>query len=252
MDLRTVFRRMRLGLGLVSGAVFVAASGLAAELAYDPPQADTARTTQALKALPRKPSDRVAVSVYEFRCALPGLSAAAATDMFKTALVQSGQFRVVERSRLNEGVVREKQLQQGGFASGSAAPAQLRGAQYLFEGAVSEANATEHQRSATIGIGGMQIGGGSNRDAIAIDVRVVEVATGDIIDAITVRKSVRSQSSGVAGVGTMVGALLAHQGRSLAVVPDLNVQEQQREGLDSAVREALNQAVIELAQRFAQ
>ncbi|MGE5338548.1 MAG: CsgG/HfaB family protein, partial [Gemmatimonadota bacterium] len=108
-----------------------------ADMPYEAPQSDTARTTQALKKLPRKQGERVAVTIYEFRSELPNISARAATDMFKTALVQSGQFRVVERARLNEGVVREKQLQQGGYASGKAAQVQLRGAQYIFEGAVS-------------------------------------------------------------------------------------------------------------------
>ncbi|MGE5336980.1 MAG: CsgG/HfaB family protein, partial [Gemmatimonadota bacterium] len=154
-------------------------------------------------------------------------------------------------ARLNEGVVREKQLQQGGYASGKAAQVQLRGAQYIFEGAVSEANASEQQRSGGIGIAGMQIGGGTNRDSIAVDVRIVDASSGDIVDAITVRKSIKSDSAGVSGVGNLLGTILAQQGRSATYAPDVNVQQQRREGVDTAVREAINQAVIELSQRFA-
>lgn len=243
---RTALIAARLGLGVVLGAMLAAC----ADMPYEAPQADAARTTQALKKLPRKPGERVAVTIYEFRSALPNISATAATDMFKTALVQSGQFRVVERARLNQGVIREKQLQQGGYASGKAGQAQLRGAQYIFEGAVSEANASENQRSGGIGIAGMQVGGGTNRDSIAVDVRIVDAASGDIVDAITVRKSVKSDSGGVSGVGSLLSTIFAQQGHSTTYAPDVNVQQQRREGVDTAVREAINQAVIELSQRF--
>lgn len=218
--------------------------------ADDAPRADGARTTQALKALPRRPGERVAVTIYEFRSSLPAVSASAVTDMFKTALVQSGRFAVVERSRLNEGVVKEKQLQQGGFASGSAGQAQLRGAQYVFEGVVSEANASEHQRSSSVSVAGMQIGGGSNRDSVAIDVRVVDASSGEVVDAITVKRAIRSENSGVSGVGSLVGTVLAQRGHSAAYAPDVNVQDQRREGVDAALRDVINQAVLELAQRF--
>ncbi len=243
---RAVLAAGRMGLGVVLLAMMAAC----ADMPYEAPQADTARATQALKKLPRKQGELVAVTIYEFRSALPSISATAATDMFKTALVQSGQFRVVERARLNQGVIREKQLQQGGYASGKAAQVQLRGAQYIFEGAVSEANASEHQRSGGIGVAGMQIGGGTNRDSIAVDVRIVDAASGDIVDAITVRKSVRSDSAGVSGVGNLLGTILSQQGRSSTYAPDVSVQQQRREGVDTAVREAINQAVIELSQRF--
>ncbi len=59
--------------------------------------------------LPRQSSDaRVAVAIYEFTSNLPEISPRGATEQFKTALVQSGQFRVVERARLDRGVVRSK------------------------------------------------------------------------------------------------------------------------------------------------
>ncbi|MCX8003819.1 MAG: CsgG/HfaB family protein, partial [Burkholderiaceae bacterium] len=146
-------------------------SCLAACAATAPAQTDATAGAQQLKKLPRKPGERVAVTIYEFRSMLPAVSARSATDMFTAALVQSGQFRVVERSRVNEGVVREKQLQQAGWATGNAARQPLRGAQYIFEGTVSEANVQESANSGGINIAGMQIGGGKSRDAIAIDVR---------------------------------------------------------------------------------
>ena len=116
--------------------------------------------------------------IFEFRSSLPNVSGRAATDMFKTALVRNGRFQVVERSRLNEGVLREKQLNAGGFTTGDVAQQQLRGARYVFEGIVSEANAAEKQKSASIAIAGISVGGASITDSIAIDVRIIDAANG--------------------------------------------------------------------------
>ncbi len=216
----------------------------------EPAVADSSAGSQALRRLPRRQGDRVAVSIYEFRSSLGNVSARAATDMFKTALVQSGRFRVVERSRLAEGVVREKQLQQGGFASGTAGETQLRGAQYIFEGTLSEANQGESQSTGAVSIGGMQVGSATNRDSIAIDVRIVEAATGDIVDAIAVRKSIVADEVGVSGVGNLLGTIMAHRGRSLPYAPDVQGQRRRAEGADSALRDAIEEAVLQLARRF--
>jgi curli biogenesis system outer membrane secretion channel CsgG len=216
----------------------------------EPAQADATAGQQSLKKLPRKQGERVAVTIYEFRSSLPTVSGQSATDMFKTALVQSGQFRVVERSRLNEGVVREKQLQQGGFASGRAAQTQLRGAQYVFEGTLSEANQSELQRSGGVGVAGMQVGGGSNRDSIAVDVRIVDAGSGDIVDAVAVRKSIKSDDVGVSGVGSLIGTAMAQRGKSTPYTPDLQAQQRRAEGVDSALRAAIDEAVLQIARRF--
>jgi len=99
---------------------FAAAIGVLAMLAgcadtprSEAPRVDAAPSTQAIKAVPRKPGDLVTVSIYEFRSAVTEIPARGATDMFMTALVNGGQFRVVERARVNEGAIREKQLNAG-------------------------------------------------------------------------------------------------------------------------------------------
>jgi curli biogenesis system outer membrane secretion channel CsgG len=217
----------------------------------EPARADTAASTQAIKKLPRKQGERVAVSIYEFRSSISDVSARGASDMFKTALVQSGQFTVVERSRLNEGVLREKQLNQAGASTGKSGQTPLRGAAYLFEGTVTEANASEAQRSTSFGLAGAQIGSGSNRDAIVIDVRIIDAGNGDVLDAISVRKTARTESSQVAGIGALLGTVLASRGKSTTYVPDVQSQSQTREGVDAALRDAINQAVLELSKRFA-
>lgn len=211
---------------------------------------DAAPSTRQLQALPRKTGELTPVSIYEFRSSVTEIPARGATDMFKTALVNSGQFRVVERSRLNEGVIREKQLNAGGLTGGRSATTKLTEARYLFEGAITQANAGETQRAGAIGIAGAQIGGSTNRDVIGVDVRVVEVATGDVVAAVTVQKVIAGDSTNVSGIGSLVGTLLARQGVSTTYVPDVQFQQQRKLSLDTALRSAIDQAVAELSQRF--
>jgi curli biogenesis system outer membrane secretion channel CsgG len=233
------------------GSLSCCALLLATDLAYSQPAVVDSPTTRALQKLPRKQGDRVAVTIYEFRSSVQAVSAAAATDMFKTALVASGQFRVVERARLNQGAVREKQLNAQGLTSGQSAQQQLRAAEYVFEGTISEANASTSQRSGGINIAGMEIGGGGNTDTLAIDVRVVSVANGDILDAIAVSVPISSSSSAVSGVGNLLGSVLAQRGANTTYAPDVHLQTSSREGVDSALRSAIDKAVLELARRFA-
>jgi curli biogenesis system outer membrane secretion channel CsgG len=241
-------RRGRPALGI---AVFVALiAGCATAPAQEPARVDSATSTRQLKALPRKQGELPRVSIYEFRSSVSEIPARGATDMFKTALVHSGQFRVVERARLNEGVIREKQLNAGGLTHGQSATTKLTDAQYLFEGAITQANAGESQSSSAFGVAGAQVGGSSNRDVIGLDVRVVEVATGDIVAAVTVQQAIASDASSVSGIGSLLGSVLARQGRSTAYVPDIATQNQHKQSLDAALRAAIDQAVFQLSQRF--
>lgn len=219
--------------------------------AYEGPRVDASTSTVALKQVPRKQGELVPVSIYEFRSAVSEIAARGATDFFKTALVQSGQFRVVERSRLNEGVMRERQLNSSGVTAGSSARDVLTAAKYIFEGAITEANAGETQRAGAIRMGGAEIGGSSNRDVIGIDVRVVDVGTSEVVGVVTVKKAVNSDSSNVSGLGNLIGSVLSRNGKSTTHVPDIQLQQQRKESLDGALRAAIDEAVGELSRRFA-
>jgi curli biogenesis system outer membrane secretion channel CsgG len=206
--------------------------------------------TQAPQPSPGSHDDRPIVAIYEFRSGVPEVGARATTDLFVTALVHSSQFHVVERARINEGVIKEKQLGAQGLANGDVAQAPLHGARYLFEGAVTEASASEDQRSSGVNIGGMEIGGGSNHDVIAIDVRVLDAASGEILDVVTVRRDIHATNSKVAGVGNLVAAVMSQRGQTLPIVPDMHVEQQHKESLDSALRSAIEEAVHVLAGKF--
>ena len=238
-----------------SGALFVLGAGFAevgacAESSNDP-VVDHSRTTQALEALPPKPFDqRVAVTIYEFRSGVQEVSATAATDMFTTALIKSGQFRVVERERLNQGVVAEKQLNGAGQTTGDAARSQLRGAQYVFEGVISEANAGEDTRQASVNIGGLNLGKGTNKDSITVDVRIVDADTGDVLDAVDVSKTLNDSSANLGGTLALANTVAAMHGRNAnPLTPDINYQSDHKDSVNRALRACIEAAVLELVKR---
>jgi curli biogenesis system outer membrane secretion channel CsgG len=237
---------------LCVASLVYAGAALAAD--SNDPVVDHSHTSQGLAGLPAKPYDqRVPVTIYEFRSGVPEVNAAAATDMFTTALIKSGQFRVVERERLDQGVVREKQLNAAGQTTGDTAHQQLRGARFIFEGIVSEANASEDAHQASINVGGLVVGGGSNKDVIAIDVRIVDADTGEVLDAVDVSKTLNDSSSGINGTAALVNTIASMHGRQAnALVPDVNVQGSHKDSVNNALRACIEASVIELAKRLDQ
>ena len=202
--------------------------------------------------LPRKSSDaRVAVAIYEFTSNLPEISPRGATEQFKTALVQSGQFRVVERAKLDRGVVREKQMNAAGQTTGSTSQQQLRGAEYIFEAEITELGSGSRTSSNGVNIGGMQIGGASNRDEFGIDVSIVDANTGDVVDAISVRKRMKGAALSVGGIGALINRVRAEKGKGgVAYSPEVQHQSTSKDNFDAVLREAIEEAVYELAKRF--
>lgn len=215
------------------------------------PAADSA-THRALVKLPRKQADaRVAVAIFEVTSNLPELTSRGATEQFKTALVKSGQFRVMERANLERGVIREKQLNGQGQSTGSTAQSQLTGAEYLFQAEITELAAGTSDSSSGINIGGLQIGGGRNRDELGLDVSIVDVHSGEVLDAINVRVALGGSALQVGGLGALVGTVMAQSGRTpSAYTPEVQHQSSRKANFDAALRSAIEDAVRQLATRF--
>lgn len=216
------------------------------------PVADSSPTHQALTKLPRKNVEsRVAVGIYEVTSNLPEIPPRGATEQFKTALVKSGQFRVVERAKLDRGVVREKQLNAAGQTTGNTAQSQLRGAEYIFQAEITELNSGASGSSNGINIGGLQLGGASNKDELGLDVSIVDANTGDVLDAINVRKTLSGSAVSVGGVGAFFNTVMAQNGQSTSVyTPEVQHQSTRKDSFDAALRQAIEEAVRQLALRF--
>jgi curli biogenesis system outer membrane secretion channel CsgG len=231
-------------------AIALAAGSAAAQADDSAGVQAVAPAASAPKKLPRTAGEPVAVAIYEFRSSVGELAARGSTDMFITALMHNGGFRVVERSQLEQGLMQEKQLNAQGLTTGTVAQKQLRGAQYIFEGTISEANAAESERSGGIGLAGVTVTGDKSHDTIAIDVRIVDAATGDILDAVTLRRSVKSDAASVSGVGNFLRAAMERRGVNSAYVPDVEVAQQRKQSLDKALRGMIEDAVAQVASRF--
>ena len=225
------------------------ASGVLAE--GEDPVVQSSKQSQALASLPPKPLEqRVPVTIYEFHSGVPDVSVAAATDIFTTSLIESHQFRVVERNRLSQGVIQEKQLNGAGQATGDAAQHQLRGARYIFEGTVTEANAGADQRQGGVNIGGLSLGGGKNKDTIAVDVRILDANTGDVLDSVSVSKVLNDSMVGVGGTAAFANTVASMSGHNAnPMTPDVSYQSSHKESIDKALRSCIETSVLELIKR---
>ena len=109
------------------------------------------------------------------------------SDMLTTALVQSGRFRIFERSQL-ESVMQEQGLgMSGAVVEQTAAQAgRLLGAELIVMGAVTEFGAKKSEGGAMLGR--VKVGTQTLSAIVAVDVRLVDANSGEIKWSGTVRK----------------------------------------------------------------
>ncbi len=218
-------------------------------LAQSNARVDDSASSKELRSVKRQAGAKPAVAIYEFRSAVPEVQVGAAQEMFVTALIKSGAFAVAERQRLNEGLMRERQLQAGGITAGPAA-GQVAAARYVFEVVVSEANRGASESAQSFNIGGMTVGGGKSADAIGLDVRIVDVQSGLVVDAVNVVKAIEASTSNVSGVGNLLGSLRGLSGKAMPISLDAESRSSRKEGVDRALRACIEVAVAELARRL--
>jgi curli biogenesis system outer membrane secretion channel CsgG len=197
--------------------------------------------------------ERPTVTIKEFRSSVQEVTPRGAMDMFMTALVKTRKFRVVERTRLAEGIATEKALNQQGMTTGQSGQAQYKGAEYMFEATVSEASAEDSKTSFGLGIFGAGAGKSYSSGSIAIDVRVTDVESGVVVDAIDVRKEIKGEESKVSGITSALGNALT-KGRLGNILQAGQATDEyvsaRKDSVDKALREAIEQAVNEIAKRF--
>jgi curli biogenesis system outer membrane secretion channel CsgG len=147
-------------------------------------------------------------------------------------------------------VLLEKQLNGAGQTTGNVAQQKLSGARYIFEGTVSEANAGAAQNQGGINIGGLSLGGGKNKDTIAVDVRILDAATGDVLDSVSVSKVLNDTSVGIGGTAAFANTIASMRGHSAnPLTPDVQLQSSHKESVDKALRSCIESAVLALIQR---
>ena len=103
-------------------------------------------------------------------------------EMLTDALMQSGQFIVLERQGLNA-VLAEQNLASSGRAAkvGGAKTGDIKRAQILIQGVVSEYTPTTEAGSQSLNIKGFNLGGDSARAHVAVLIRLFDTTTSEVI-----------------------------------------------------------------------
>jgi curli biogenesis system outer membrane secretion channel CsgG len=126
--------------------------------------------------------------------------AGAAQDIFVTQLVKSGRFRVLDRERLNA-ILSEQDFSVSGRIDSSTAVAagKVVGVKYFVTGALTEWEHT--QSSGSTGRFLKSIRGKKTKFAAAMNARVIDAETGDIIWADEATADDKKYKVTVSGVG---------------------------------------------------
>jgi len=207
---------------------------------------DDSDSSRALAALPRPTGTRPVVAIFDVTSEVPEIQPRAAKEMFVTALIKSGAFTVVERTKLDDGVAKERQL-----TGGATGQSTLTAAQYVFEVAISEANDNEDQGSHSVSVGGAEVDGGHSDAEIGMDIRITDVSTGEIVDSVDVTQKIAATQSQVSGVGNLLNSVLTLKGgKGLPISADGSVSSAHNDGFDRALRGCIETGVATLAQRF--
>lgn len=119
-----------------------------------------------------------------------------ASDMLSTEMVKIGKFRMMERDRI-AAIVKEQRLGTSGLVNPSTAAqvGKVIGVEYIITGAVTEYGESRG------GGGGMGVSVGTRGYSAAVDIRLVDTTTGEIVFADSASHSLSSVSVRVFGIG---------------------------------------------------
>ncbi len=132
------------------------------------------------------------------------------SGMLSNELSSSGDFRVLERSKLNNVLEEQNLAASGRVRSGTGAKmGQVTGADYLVFGTVTSYEENTASTGGGLSFRGISLGGKKSEAYIAVDVRVVNASTGEV----DYSRTIEGRSS---GGGMSVGLYRGGFGGSLA------------------------------------
>jgi len=200
----------KFGLFIFSGLLIISFSGCATLEQMTQPTA-TVDNTAGAPALPpySGPKARIAVADFDVKAAKAGGEIGTGLrEMLVTALINSNRFKVVERQVL-DAVMKEQELSASGAAQAGTGPqrGQIKTADLIITAAV-----TEFQPQASGGAGGIGGGGGVgsgilggllgaalNKSHMALDIRIVDTSTSEVLAATRVQGQASDVSGGFIG-----------------------------------------------------
>jgi curli biogenesis system outer membrane secretion channel CsgG len=155
-------------------------------------------------------ADKPRVAVIEFKAKADNQwyqwwrsgGATAVQDVLVTELVKSGKFRVIEREAL-AALMAEKNLALSGDLDPATAvqAGKLLGVKYLLTGAITEYGASDAEAGAR-SIGGLpSFRVKRSKFAVAMNARLIDAETGEIVWADEARQETKSAKVNVSGIG---------------------------------------------------
>lgn len=117
-------------------------------------------------------------------------------DMLASELVSMNSFQVLERKEL-DAVLGEQDLGASGRVDKTTAAkiGKIKGAKYLVAGTVSAFEEGTSGKGMGVSVMGLSVGGKKERAYMAVDLKVVDTDTGEIVDARTVEATSESTST---------------------------------------------------------
>jgi curli biogenesis system outer membrane secretion channel CsgG len=118
-------------------------------------------------------------------------------DMLSSELVSTNAFHVLERKEI-DAVLREQDFAKSGRISPAtrAKIGKIKGAKYLIAGTVSAFEGGVKQTGGRIRFKGISLGGKRMKAYLAIDVKIIDTDTGEIVDARTIEATTKGSAIG--------------------------------------------------------
>lgn len=108
-------------------------------------------------------------------------------DMLANELMGTKKFKVVERQKLGAVIAEQDLAASGRIKKGTGAKTgELTGAQYLITGTVTSYQEDVADTGGGLSFKGISIGGSKGKAYIAVDLRVIDTNTGEVVDSRTV------------------------------------------------------------------
>jgi curli biogenesis system outer membrane secretion channel CsgG len=161
----------------------------------------TVKETEKVEAKYTGPKRRIGVVEFENKTAYgQNRLGQAASDILITELVKSGKFIVVERDKINK-IMEEQKFQQSGIVDTQTAVklGQILGLEAIVVGAVTEFGVKKEGSDYLLAQSKQQVA------EVSVDIRVIDVQTGQIILADSGKGITKSKKASFLGMGTKGG-----------------------------------------------
>lgn len=121
-------------------------------------------------------------------------------DMLSNELSATGDFNVVERSKVNA-VLAEQDFARSGRVRQGTGPesGNITGARYLITGSVAAYSEDTSNTGGGLSFRGFHVGGGKKQAYVAVDVRVVDAETSEVVYSRTIEGRSSDHSVGIGG-----------------------------------------------------